>query len=86
MRTTITLDPDVEVLVKNAMREGDASFKQVLNDGLRRGLGGGDRPARARFVQRTHDLGPLRVSASSLNALADELEDRELMAKLSQGR
>lgn len=86
MRTTITLDPDVEVLVKNAMRESDASFKQVLNDALRRGLGAGERPPRARFVQRTYDLGPMRVTASNLNALADELEDRELMAKLSRGR
>jgi hypothetical protein len=86
MRTTVTLDADVEVLVKKAMHESDASFKDVLNDGLRRGLGvQASRPA-GRFVQPTRNLGRLLVDSANFNALVDELEDRELMAKLAQGR
>jgi hypothetical protein len=38
MRTTVTLDPDVERLVKDAMRERGLSFKQALNEALRRDL------------------------------------------------
>lgn len=85
MRTTITLEPDVEVLLKDAMRERDASFKDVVNSALRRGL----RQARSepvpRFVQQVYDMGPLLVNHHNLNALATELEDQELIAKLQRG-
>lgn len=86
MRTTVTLDPDVEALVKSAMRERDASFKDVLNDGLRRGLRVPAPAAAAAFVQPSFDMGALLLSTGNLNALAAELEDQELVAKLQQGR
>jgi hypothetical protein len=86
MRTTVTLDPDVEALLKNAMREQDASFKQVLNDAVRLGLRRRGSDTRAPFEQMTFDMGGLLVATTSLNALADELEDGELVAKLAQGR
>ncbi len=38
MRTTVTLDPDVEELLRHATIESRLSFKEALNDGLRRGL------------------------------------------------
>jgi hypothetical protein len=38
MRATVTLDPDVQALLKRAMREQDRSFKQTLNDAVRAGL------------------------------------------------
>jgi uncharacterized protein len=34
MRTTITLDPEAEALVKKAMKERDVSFKQVVNEAI----------------------------------------------------
>ncbi len=40
MRTTVTLDDDLFRLLKQLARKGGVSFKQVLNDALRRGLGG----------------------------------------------
>ncbi|MBK8527689.1 MAG: antitoxin [Rubrivivax sp.] len=86
MRTTVTLDPDVELLVKNAVRERDASFKQVLNDGLRRGLSTGPHRAATPFVQLTFDAGRPLVDLTKAGALADEVEDREIMAKLLQAR
>jgi hypothetical protein len=36
-------------------------------------------------VQPTAELGDLLVGASNLNALATELEDQELIAKLQRG-
>jgi len=85
MRTTITLDPDVEVLLKDAMRERDASFKEVVNGALRRGLRQEPSAPVPKFVQQVYDMGPLLVSNNNLNALATELEDQELIAKLQRG-
>lgn len=83
MRSTVTLDPDVEVLVQSAMRETGASFKQVLNDALRRGLGSRTSHPAPRFKPMTFDMGSLLVTSTSLNALAAELEDREQVAKMA---
>ena len=57
MRTTVTLDPDVERLIRDAMRERAISFKEALNEAARAGLGGkGSRHAK-KFTQRTFRLG-----------------------------
>jgi hypothetical protein len=54
MRTTVTLDSDVEALIATAMRERGVSFKTALNEAVRAGL----RPKpRAAFKQRTFALG-----------------------------
>ena len=84
MRTTITLDPDVEALVKQAMQERGLSFKEAVNQALRVGLG--SRPRR-RFQQRTHAMG-LRPQIAHDKALqlAGDLEDEEILRKLSLGK
>jgi len=47
MRTTVSIDPDVLVLLRKAMRERGEPFKQVLNAALRQGLRGGEhKPAK----------------------------------------
>jgi hypothetical protein len=38
MRTTVTLDPDVEQLLRNATQTNGQNFKDALNNGLRRSL------------------------------------------------
>ena len=38
MRTTVTLDPDVEQRLHHATHGSQQNFKAALNDGLRRGL------------------------------------------------
>ncbi len=86
MRTTVTLEPDVEDLLKRCMREQDAPFKRVLNDALRRGLRMGKAGAPESFVQKVFDGGVPLVDLTKAGALADELEDQELIAKLAQGR
>lgn len=82
MRTTVTLEPNVQHLLQQAMREGDVSFKQVVNEAIRKGL----RPQTARrrtpFVQKTFDTGQPLVDLTKANALAGELEDQEAIAKL----
>jgi hypothetical protein len=83
MRTTVTLDPDVERLLKAAAREKGAPFKQVLNDAVREGLRvqGKGRSAVQSFRQRTFKLGAPRVDLTKANQLADEIGDADVIAR-----
>ena len=38
MRTTVTVDPDVEQLLREAMQRSGLSFKATLNQAIRKGL------------------------------------------------
>ena len=83
MRTTITIDADVEALVRKAMSERDVGLKQVINDGLRRGLGA----AAARpYRLEPRRMGAPRVPLDAALALAARLEDEEITRKLTQRR
>jgi hypothetical protein len=83
VRTTVTLDPDTRMLVERAMRERGLSFKEVVNEGLRAGLGA-DRAQRSYTTPR--DLGPARVDLTKALGLAAVLEDDALARRLSEGR
>ena len=89
MRTTVTLDPDVERLLKEAMHRSRRSFKETLNRALRAALG--PEPARSgrpAFVLTAPAGVPNAAAAlgwwplglrggidpTSFNKLADELE------------
>ena len=39
MRTTVTIDPDTEALIREEVARTGASFKVVLNESIRRALG-----------------------------------------------
>jgi hypothetical protein len=84
MRTTVTIDPDVEALLRQAMRERGEPFKQVLNNAVREGLRASRQlPKREkRFKQRTFDMGKPLVDLTKALALADELGDEALIAKM----
>ena len=76
MRTTVTLDKDVERLLKDAMHRTRTSFKETLNRAVRTALGrGATAPPRPPFVVTARPLG-LRtgIDPTSFNKLADELE------------
>ncbi len=83
MRTTITLDPDVEQLLRRAMKERGITFKQAVNDAIRGGAAGRV-PAR-KIESPTHDLGPPLVDVTKALRLAGELEDEERARRLSTG-
>jgi hypothetical protein len=86
MRTTLTLEPDVERLLQREMRRTDRSMKAVLNDALRIGLGAHGKPPRsAKFKVDPHPFGfKPGVDPDRLNQLVDELEVEELARKLRQ--
>jgi len=75
MRTTVTIDPDVQELLRKAVREQGQPFKQVLNAALRKGLRAGERKPAKPFRQRTFDLGKPLVDLTKALSLAAELDD-----------
>jgi hypothetical protein len=87
MRTTVTLDPDAERLLRNAMHSRRKSMKQTLNDAIRAGLGAKSKAKdRPRFVVKARPMG-LRagLDPTSMNKLADELEVDAVLAKGRRG-
>ena len=84
MRTTITLDPDVETFIAAVMRERNVSFKEAVNDAIRAGLA---RPSGKVFRQRTFAAGfRPDINYDKALHLAAVVEDQELLHKLALGK
>ena len=82
MRTTVTLVPDVERLIRNAMEQSGQSFKEVLNQAILKGLANESlSPDEEPFVVASRPMG-LRpgYDAGRLNSLADDLEAEAFLA------
>ena len=76
MRTTVTLDPETERLLRDAMRRTGQSFKEALNQAVIKGLANECVfPDEEPFVVSSRPMG-LRAGfdAGRLNSLVDELE------------
>lgn len=83
MRTTITLDAEAQALVERAMRERQLSFKEVVNEAIVRNL----RPAaQEQVVLPVTNMGPALVNLDKATQLAGELEDEEIIRKMSMGK
>jgi hypothetical protein len=88
MRTTLTLDPDVVRLLKEEEHRRKTSFKEVVNDAIRRGLA----PQARRREASPYRVEPHRttlepgIDSAGLNKLADELEDEAVLAKTTPER
>ena len=83
MRTTVTLDRDVEQLLREATHRSRKSFKETLNTAIRAGLSdGGKQPPSRPFKVKAR---PLRLRSgldpAGFNKLADELEVDAFIAK-----
>ena len=81
MRTTLTLDDDLASKLKELAHRRRLTFKDVLNSTLRRGLGAQEIGAKKRPRFRVEPFSsPFRAGVDSLrlNALADELETRQV--------
>lgn len=79
MRTTITLDPDVALLVERAMGSQDLTFKEAVNRAIRNSLGE-DQP---RYETPTSSMGaPRGVDLNHSLAVAAAMEDQEIVRKI----
>ena len=65
------------------MREQHLTFKQALNDAIRKGLA----PKRRKRVSfPTYDMGVMKVPGHKYLQLAGELEDAEIIRKMKLGK
>ena len=83
MRTTVTLDRDVERMLQEAIHRSRRSFKETLNAAIRAGLSQKNPKAVSRpFVVQARPLG-LRagLDPAGFNQLADDLELEAVLAK-----
>jgi len=78
MRTTVTIDPDTEALLKAEVARSGLSFKQVLNAAIRRALA----PAPAEIDVEPLFPAPFPPGLGSFNRLGDAWDDEETLREL----
>jgi hypothetical protein len=82
MRTTVTLEPDVDRLLKEEMRRTGTTFRQALNQAIRRALAGNVTAQRQPFKLKPRRLS-LRpgLDPAMLQHLEEELEIESFIRK-----
>jgi hypothetical protein len=83
MRTTVTLEPDAEQIIRRTMRERGITFKQAINEAIRRGQMKPAPERRATFP--TYAMGEPKVDLTKALRLAGQLEDAEIIKKMNRG-
>ncbi len=84
MRTTVTLDADVEQMLRSSMRDRGVSFKEALNQAVRAGLTPAGRRPKRRFIQKSYSLGGEQYFRwDKALSVAAAIEDEESLRKLS---
>jgi hypothetical protein len=73
MRTTITLEPDVEALLQKAIVERNLTFKQAVNFAIREGLTAHE-SERKPFVQPLFDMGECLTPDQALAVIGNWLD------------
>ena len=86
MRTTVTLDADVESMLRREVRQRGAPFKQVLNDAIREGLRRTKRNAQAAYEPLTFKMGKPLVDLTKALSLAAALDDEESVSQHRRSR
>lgn len=84
MRTTVTLEPEADALVRRLMAERGLTFKRAVNEAILAGLA--PKSARPAYSTPTFDLGAARVNLDRAVALAADLEDEHLLHKRDLGK
>jgi len=80
MRTTVTIDPDTEALLREEVTRSGLSFKEVLNRSIRRALG---RPTAELAVEPIFHA-PFPPDLGSFNRLADAWDDEDTLRELTR--
>jgi hypothetical protein len=83
MRTTLRLDDDLLIELKNRADEQGLTLSEVVNLALRQSL---TRPKRTRtpFRQEVRSLGRPSFDVTKANAVAAGLEDQAILRKLAR--
>lgn len=82
MRTTVTLDPDTEQIIRRRMRQHGVSFKEAINEAIRAGVRD---TADTAFRTATAPLGRSSVNLDRALQVVADLEDDELVRRMRSG-
>lgn len=88
MRTTVTLDDDLATQLQDLSARLRKPFKVVINDVIRQGLPGVEKPPKIKpFKIKTRDM-KLRpgFEGANFNHVAAEMELEAIIEKLRQGK
>lgn len=88
VRTTLTLDEDVAKRLRERARRRGESFKEIVNETLRKGLSTGEKSSTPlpKFEVKPKACGfQTGVDVLRLNQLNDQLETEDFQRKLSKG-
>lgn len=83
MRTTVTIDPDTEHLLRSEILRTGQSFKQVLNQSIRRALSE-TKGTPAKVDPLFSQPFPSELAGFDMNRLADELDDEDTIREMSR--
>lgn len=79
MRTTVTIDPDTEALLREEMARTGLSFKEVLNRAVRTALA----PRAGRVCIEPVFPAPFPEVSTSFNRLVDVWDDEDTLREIS---
>ena len=82
MRTTLTLDDDVAMLLNRRVQESGQSFKEVVNRVLRTGLLAGESSPVSPSIPQPRSMGGARVDLDQALSLAEGLSDDDITRQL----
>ena len=86
MRTTLTIDDDLAGILHRKARELDQSFKELVNNALRKGLAENLTKKKRTVMVRPHDFGSARagLDMDRVNQLGDELAVEDYLRKAAK--
>ena len=73
MRTTLTIDDDIAAILERLRRSDDKSFKELINQVLRRGLEELNTPTKPRKPFRTRSVSVGRCLIGNLDDISEVL-------------
>jgi hypothetical protein len=84
VRTTVTIDPDTEHLLREEVQRTGQSFKEVLNRSIRKALLARTDAVDLRVEPIFTAPFPAEFQGLSMNRLADALDDEETLRELAR--
>lgn len=84
MRTTVTIDPDTEALVREEMSRTGRSFKEILNTAIIQSLARQRSTGKLEVEPLFTKPFPSSLGEADFNRLADEWDDEETITELKR--
>ncbi|MDR3569787.1 MAG: DUF2191 domain-containing protein [Syntrophobacteraceae bacterium] len=88
MRTTLTIDDEIAMSLKDWAHRSGRPFSQVVNDALRKGMHALENPEAKPYRLSPASMGAVRpgINLEKALSLSDELENGAVAFKLEMGK